>query len=372
MPDKVSILLPTLNEADNLPLLLPKIASALGSRSYEVLVIDDNSQDATPAVCAQLATQYPLRLHVREVPRDGLSGAVLEGMRLASGDIFVVMDADLQHPPEAIPHLLHPLDMGEADFVIGSRYAPGGTTAEKWGVLRKANSIFATQLARPFAGTTHDPMSGFFALKRSTYDQALRLTPLGYKIGLELMCKCRVQRVREVPIHFSTRVKGESKLTLRQQFKYLEHLSRLYDFTFPRMSPLVKFLIATGCEWGIALAIYAMLWSRGWGNVWSPALAYPVAILVTTVFHFRYVRTQREFLVSPRPWVDFWLIAVAEWIVCLLVAMWVSVRVRDVGKFELFVLTFGAATMMRYMLRKEFLQDIRGLRRDLRAEELRG
>lgn len=369
---KVSILLPTLNEADNLPLMLPKIADAMGDRAYEVLVVDDNSRDATPAVCAELATRYPLRLHVRTQPKDGLSGAVLDGIKLTTGEVIVVMDSDLQHPPEAIPKLVELLDTDQADFVIGSRYVPGGSTAEKWGVLRKANSLFATFLARPFAGQTHDPMSGFFALKRSTFAAAQRLTPLGYKIGLELMCKCRVQRVREVPIHFSTRAKGESKLTLKQQFKYLEHLSRLYDFTYPRVSSFAKFLIATACGWGIALSVYGVMLSWGVKSIWAPTLAYPLAILVTTVFHFRYVRTQREFLVSRHPWGDFWVISLAEWIVCFLTALWATARIANLGALELFLLTFGAATVARYMLRKEFLQDIRGLRRDLRAEEWRG
>src|SRR5206468_3644663 len=144
----------------------------------------------------------------------------------------------------------------EADFVLGSRYVPGGSMQESWGPLRRFNSRIATLLARPFAGRTHDPMSGFFALRRSTYERAERLTPMGYKVGLELMCKCRVKNVREVPIHFSARARGQSKLTLTQQFRYLEHLSRLYDFYYPRASPILKFLIATACGWLIAFGPY--------------------------------------------------------------------------------------------------------------------
>src|SRR6185295_5635851 len=100
-----------------------------------------------------------------------------------------------------------------------------------------------------------DPMSGFFGIKRSTFEGAQRLTPLGYKIALELMCKCRVQNVKEIPIHFAERTAGESKLSLKQQFRYLEHLSRLYDFTYPRVSPMVKFAIATGVAWMLGLAL---------------------------------------------------------------------------------------------------------------------
>src|SRR5262249_17926892 len=147
------------------------------------------------------------------------------------GTYLVVMDADLQHPPEKLPDLLAPLEnRNGTDFVLGSRNVAGGSTGERWGTFRKINSEVATLLARPFAGRTRDPMSGFFAMRRETLDAAQRLTPLGYKIGLELMCKCRVQHVKEVPIHFAERTRGQSKLSLREQFRYLEHLSRLYDF----------------------------------------------------------------------------------------------------------------------------------------------
>jgi dolichol-phosphate mannosyltransferase len=270
---EVSVIVPALNEAANLPELLKRIDAALAGRAYEVIVVDDASTDGTPEVCAKLAERYPLTLRVRPEPYAGLSGAVLEGMSLARGGLLVVMDADLQHPPEKLPELVAPLGRGESDFVLGSRYAPGGSTAERWGPLRRLNSRVATLLARPFAGRTHDPMSGFFALRRETLRRALRLTPLGYKIGLELMCKCRVRDVREVPIHFSTRAHGESKLTVKQQFKYLEHLSRLYDFTYPRASPMAKFVVAVTCAWAVGFALYALFVAR---DV-APGVAIPAA-----------------------------------------------------------------------------------------------
>ena len=98
---------------------------------------------------------------VREEPKNGLSGAVLHGMAAAKGKIFRVMDADLQHPPESLPELLKPLREGSADFVIGSRYMPGGSTQMEWGLFRKINSRTATLLARPFAGRVTDPMADF-------------------------------------------------------------------------------------------------------------------------------------------------------------------------------------------------------------------
>jgi dolichol-phosphate mannosyltransferase len=366
-PD-VSIIVPTINEADNLPPLLERIAAAMTNVEYEVLIVDDNSRDATPRVCAELAQRYPLKLMVRTEPANGLSGAVLHGMAAARGKFLCVMDADLQHPPEKLPALLAPLRTGEGDFVLGSRYMPGGSTEAEWGIFRKFNSQMATLLARPFAGKTTDPMAGFFALKRETYAGARNLTPLGYKIALELMCKCRVKSVREIPIHFGLRARGESKLSLKQQFRYLEHLSRLYDFTFPHASPAVKFLIATGAGWLVALGLYLTLIHAGDGLVAAIVLAYSPAVLVTAIFHVRYVRTQREFMPRQTPWLDFAVISAAEWIAAGLAAWWISRRVLEPGIFETFVICFGLATLTRYILRKELLLDIRGLRRGLPRE----
>jgi dolichol-phosphate mannosyltransferase len=368
----VSVIVPALNEGENLTELLKQIDAALranpATANYEVLIVDDNSRDNTQAVCAELAKKYPLKLLVRTCPKNGLSGAVLHGMAQARGEYFCVMDADLQHPPDRLPALLEPLRNGSADFVLGSRYVPGGSTEAEWGVFRQVNSQLATFLARPFAGKTTDPMSGFFALKRESYARAQNLTPLGYKIALELMCKCRVTNVVEIPIHFGMRTRGESKLSLKQQFRYLEHLSRLYDFTFPRASPVTKFLIATLAGWLVGLAAYLLLLHAGFGRIAAPVLAYPFSILVTAVFHLRYVRTQREFLPRPRPWIDFAVISLAEWFTAGLTAWWIAGRVREPGPLETFVLCFGLATLVRYILRKEFLQDIRGLRRLLPRE----
>jgi dolichol-phosphate mannosyltransferase len=372
MAPEISVILPTLNEGENLPLLVPRLAHALAGRSYEVLVVDDDSPDATAEICARLALTYPVRLIIRKSPKNGLSGAVLEGMATAAGEYLVVMDADLQHPPECVPALLAPLERSEADFALGSRYVSGASTEETWGLFRKLNSWGATLLARPFAKNTSDPMSGFFALRRSTYQRARRLTPIGYKIGLELMCKCRVERIAEVPIHFGTRAKGESKLTLRQQFRYLEHLSRLYDFWFPRASPIAKFLSVVACSWSVAAVVAWVLREPGLSPGLSTVAAYPSALAVVAIFHARHVRTQREFLLSTRPWRDFCLIAVAEWMTCAAVVAWTQWRLDHGSSVEVFVLAFGAATVVRYVLRKELLQDIRGLRRELRREDIDG
>jgi dolichol-phosphate mannosyltransferase len=369
-PIDISIIVPALNEADNLVLLAPRVHSAMAGRPYELLIVDDNSRDRTPDVCAELSKTYPLRLIVRTQPRNGLSGAVLHGMAEAKGEYLVVMDADLQHPPERLPDLVKPVETGEAEFVIGSRYVAGGTTGEKWTLFRKLNSHVATILARPFSGNVLDPMSGFFALRRSTYERAQRLTPLGYKIGLELMCKCRVQKTKEIPIHFSTREHGESKLSLKQQFKYLEHLSRLYDFCYPRLSPIIKFGIVTLCAWLVGFGIFVAMLATGMHTSLAVSIAYATSVGVTAVFHARYVRTQHEFLVRHRPWRDFLLSSIAEVAACFLVSFYLVYRTHDLTGQEVFLLSFGIAMFVRYILRKELLLDVRGLRHEIRKDEL--
>src|SRR6185295_17131879 len=168
------------------------------------------------------------------------SAAVLDGLRRARGEILVCMDADLSHPAEMLPRMVDKLAAG-ADFVLGSRYAPGGTTSHDWGFLRWLNSRVATLMARPLTAVS-DPMSGFFALRRATFESGEAFNPVGYKIGLELIVKCRCERVVEVPIHFEDRRYGKSKLTLRQQLLYLQHLRRLYIFKYGVWSQLLQFL----------------------------------------------------------------------------------------------------------------------------------
>jgi dolichol-phosphate mannosyltransferase len=225
-----SIVVPTFREAESLPELIERVGKlrAAGTSILELLVIDDDSQDGTEALMQSRPEPW-VRLIVRKRHR-GLSQAVLEGLREAKGDILVVMDADLSHPPEVIPTMLAAIKEG-ADFVVGSRYIEGGTTADSWGLFRFINSRVATYLARPLTRIS-DPMSGLFALPRHVFERAENPSPVGYKIGLELLVRCRCEHVAEVPIHFANRLRGTSKLTLTQQLLYLKHLARLYRFKF--------------------------------------------------------------------------------------------------------------------------------------------
>lgn len=240
----VSIIVPTYKEAQNIPILTRRVFDALGAAGIaaELIFVDDDSQDGTEAVVEALAREFPVRLIVRTDER-GLSSAVVRGFREARHDVLLCMDADLSHPPESLPDVIAPIAEGTADFCIGSRYVSGGRTKEDWGLLRWLNSKVATLMARPLTAA-RDPMAGFFCLRREVLSAAERagLNPIGYKIALEIMIKARCRKVVEVPIEFSDRLHGKSKLTVRQQLEYLRHLCRLYRFRYPLAAPLTLLL----------------------------------------------------------------------------------------------------------------------------------
>ncbi|MBW2738454.1 MAG: polyprenol monophosphomannose synthase, partial [Deltaproteobacteria bacterium] len=202
---KLSIIVPTFREAVNIPYLVKKISCALETviPEWELIIVDDNSEDGIISVCESLRRKgCPLKLVVRKNKR-GLATAVLEGFKEAKAPIFVVMDADLSHPPATIPLLYQAIQNG-ADFAIGSRYIIGSSTDDKWTVYRYLNSKIASLLAMPLI-TLSDPMSGFFALPRTLWEKSYALSPVGYKIGLEIIVKCNPQNLIEIPIHFHTR-----------------------------------------------------------------------------------------------------------------------------------------------------------------------
>lgn len=228
-----SIIVPAYREAPNIKPLAERLFAAIEptERPVELIIVDDDSRDGTEDAVHELRREHPVRLIVRTGER-GLSTAVIAGFREAKYDRFVVLDADLQHPPEAIPTMLDRLDAGDCDFVIASRYIGDAFIAGDWPILRRIASLVARGLARPIAPLT-DPLSGFFALHRSTWERASQLDPIGYKIALELYVKSRCRKPVEVPIRFAARAAGQSKFSLTEQVHYLRHLSRLYRFRYP-------------------------------------------------------------------------------------------------------------------------------------------
>ena len=290
-PTRVSVIVPTYQEADSLGPLLDRLSGVREEGlELEVLIVDDDSRDGTEEVVRDLSLPW-VRLITRRGER-GLSSAVLAGLRAASGDVLIVMDADLSHPPESIPDMLAALRSG-ADFVVGSRYVAGGGTEDGWGVLRWVNSKVATIMARPFT-SVKDCMSGFIGFRRDTWLNAQDLDPVGYKIGLELIVKCRCANVVEVPIHFSTRQHGQSKLTLKVQLEYLDHVLRLLRWKYPGWSSFVPFALVGISGIGVYAALLA-IFDVILQDILSDDIQIILAILLTIGWNFTFDR-----------WLAFW------------------------------------------------------------------
>ena len=272
---KLSVVIPTFHEVRNLEAVARAVEMALRTQqiAYEVIFVDDDSRDGSEALAAQLADSLPVRMIVRHGEK-GLSTAVLHGIAEARGEIVVVMDADLSHPAERIPDMVTRLESGKNDFVVGSRYVTGGSLDPSWNWFRRLNSKVATWLALPLA-RIRDPMSGFFAFRRADMPEAHRLSPIGYKIGLGLLVKGEFKKPGEVPIHFADRVHGESKLSWKEQVRYLRHLRRLYQYRFPFLAEFLQFGIVGVSGFAVDVLLYLGLQSlTGMGHLMARALSF--------------------------------------------------------------------------------------------------
>lgn len=223
----LSLILPTYNEAANLPELMALLKGIL-SMPHEIIVVDDDSPDKTWEVAEYLSKDYPALRVLRRIGRRGLSSAVTEGFAMAKGDVLMVMDADLQHDPHLINKLYDAVISG-ADIAVASRYIEGGSVGE-WVTGRRLLSKTATWLAKWIPPVhSSDPMSGFFALSNTSYERiAPHLRPTGFKILLEVLsCLPASSKLTEVPLQFQFRKYGESKLNLRVEIEFIVQLLRI-------------------------------------------------------------------------------------------------------------------------------------------------
>jgi len=222
-PAALSVIVPTYNERDSLPVLLARLAHVAPGVVREVVVVDDGSPDGTGALAEELARTAPVPIRVVHRPgKAGLASAIMAGVAVASGATVTVMDADLSHPPELLPDLAAAI-AGGADIAVASRYVPGGGI-EAWPVLRRIVSRVATALTRVGLGLPMwDPLSGYFAVRR-TMLTADAYRQLGYKLLMEILATHRRARVVEVPYRFVDRGRGASKLSSGEIVNFLRLL----------------------------------------------------------------------------------------------------------------------------------------------------
>lgn len=201
---------------------MPRLAAALALQKWELIVVDDGSPDGTADLAESYAKDHPVSV-VRRPGKAGLASAVLAGFAKASGDVLVVMDADLSHPPEAVPHLVAAIADG-ADLAVGSRYVTGGGT-EDWPLRRRVVSRAACLMGNVLV-PIRDCTSGFFAIRRAALD-GVKLNPIGFKIGFEVMARGHYKKAVEVPYVFRDRELGKSKFGRREILQYLVQLGQV-------------------------------------------------------------------------------------------------------------------------------------------------
>jgi len=269
---RITVVVPTFNEAGNIEPLTRRVLAACPAS--EIVVVDDASGDGTAERARELGRTGPVRV-IQRVGERGLSTAVLRGFAEARTDVCVVMDADLSHPPEAIPALVRAVEEG-AEVAVGSRYIPGGAIDE-WPLFRRLASKAGTLLARPLT-PVHDPMAGFFCLRRSLLD-GIDLKPRGFKILLEILARTGTRKIAEVPIRFEDRAAGESKFGPRERRDFLRQAWTLYRDLNSWPYRLAKSLATGATGTGVHLAVLSALVGRlGLRPLAAAACAFAVAM----------------------------------------------------------------------------------------------
>lgn len=278
--------MPTYNEAPNVAELVRRTTAAVAGIDAEIIFVDDSTDD-TPDVVRRVAetASIPVRVIHRAEAVGGLGGAVLEGYRAAAAEVCIVIDGDLQHPPETIPDLYARYLQGGVDVVIASRYAAGGAArglADKTRVFVSRASTVLTKAMFPIRlKDTTDPMTGFFLVNRNAIDVA-SLQPRGFKILLEILAR-KTLRVAEVPFVFADRYAGESKASLRQGVHFLAQLTAL------RFGKMSLFAIVGGIG---AVANVAIVWALthiGVGYIAAAVIAAETTIIANFLLIERFV-----------------------------------------------------------------------------------
>ena len=282
----VSIVIPTYNESPNIAELVARISDATANVDAEIIFVDDSSDD-TPQVILKVGTvaRLPVRMIHRNTPLGGLAGAVLEGLAASDGEWCIVMDGDLQHPPEMIPILLAAAASEHADVIVASRNVDGGSSSGLAGAFRHIVSTAANLLTRAMfpvrLQNCTDPMTGFFAVRRAAIDVSV-LQPRGFKILLEILARNTVTVVEE-PFVFGERRVGVSKADFRQGISFVTQLAAL---RFGRLSGFA----AIGAVGAVAnLLIMAVLQALGVWYIAAAIISAGVTIIGNFLLQERFV-----------------------------------------------------------------------------------
>jgi dolichol-phosphate mannosyltransferase len=234
---KFSLVIPTFNESQNIQELVQILSELLDRiipQDYELIVVDDDSPDRTWEIACALMPSYPQLRVMRRKTERGLSTAVIRGWQAARGEILGVIDADLQHPPEILIQLWGETIKG-AELAVASRNVDGGGVSE-WSLTRRFLSrgaqILGLVILPEVIGRLSDPMSGYFMVRRSAIVNKL-LSPVGYKILIEVAARGQIRWIAETGYVFRERMAGASKVTWKQYLEYIQHLITLRFSLWP-------------------------------------------------------------------------------------------------------------------------------------------
>jgi dolichol-phosphate mannosyltransferase len=278
----ISLVIPTYNERENIELAVKRAYGVLQetARLFEIIVVDDDSPDRTWEAAEALCRDYPGLRVIRRVNERGLARAVVRGWQEARGEILAVMDGDLQHPSETLVRLIKAIQEDGVDIAVASRHVTGGGVS-RWNIIRRGVSWSATLMATwvlpGTLRTIRDPMSGYFALRRSVIE-GCRLEPEGYKILLEVLGRGKYQRVEEIPYTFTERKRGGSKLGPRQYGEFVVHLLRL-SWQTGELKRFLKFSLVGGLGVFVNMGMLTVLTSAGLGYLPGGVFAVETAIV---------------------------------------------------------------------------------------------
>jgi dolichol-phosphate mannosyltransferase len=255
---ELTIVVPTLNERENIVPLLAKIEAALVGVEWEVIFVDDDSGDGTSDTVREIARRDPRVRCLQRLGRRGLSTACIDGALASSCLYIAVMDADMQHDERLLPQMLKALKSGACDLAVGSRYVPGGGVGD-WDSSRANMSAFATRMSRAICRVPiADPMSGFFMIRRDVFEHSMRrLSGQGFKILLDLIVSSpQPLRIKELPYHFRARQHGATKLDTLVEWEFVMLLAdKFIGFRMPvglAMAALISalgFTLYLGARW---------------------------------------------------------------------------------------------------------------------------
>ena len=292
-PLELAVVLPTLNERGNVAPMVARLEQALKGIAWEAIVVDDDSGDGTADEARALSRTDPRIRVLQRIGRRGLASAAIEGLCATAAPIAAVMDADHQHDPALLPAMLGAIERGECEVAVASRFAEGASTAE-WGAPgRERVSGLANALARRLTGVAlTDPMSGYFMLRTEALRRdARRLSGIGFKVLLDILATAEEPlRVKEFPLAFAGRARGQSKLDRAVMFEFLVGL---YDRWLGRVVPTRFALFGTIGALGVLvhMAVLSVFLSVFGGSFARPVTSFDVgqAVAATVAMSFNFV-----------------------------------------------------------------------------------